>query len=66
VRHGESALLVDRRDPDSLVAALRRLRDEPGLADRLRSGARRLAREHFSPEAIGLRLKAALAEVVKR
>jgi len=64
VRHGENALLVDRDDPDSLVAALRRLRDEPSLADRLRSGARRLAREQFSAEAIGLRLRAALAEVV--
>jgi glycosyltransferase involved in cell wall biosynthesis len=65
VRDGESALLVDRGSPGSLVAALRRLRDEPDLANRLRAGARRLARERFSPLAIGLRLKAALAEVVR-
>jgi glycosyltransferase involved in cell wall biosynthesis len=65
LRDGENALLVDRGDPDSLVAALRRLRDERDLSDRLREGARRLARESFSPEAIGLRLKAALATVVK-
>lgn len=66
LRDGENALLVDRSAADSLVAALRRLRDEPDLSVRLRSGARRLARERFSPEAIGLRLKAALSEVARR
>jgi len=65
LRDGENALLVDRKDPDALVHALRRLRDEPGLPERLRAGARRTAREGFSPEAIGLRLKAALAAVAK-
>jgi len=63
--HGKDALLVDRRDPGSLVAALRRMRDEPGLRDRLRKGARRLARERFGREAIGLRLRGALAELVR-
>lgn len=63
---GRDALLVDRREPASLVAALRRLRDEPGLAETLRSGARRLARERFGPDALGMRLKAALAKVVRR
>jgi glycosyltransferase involved in cell wall biosynthesis len=66
LRDGESALLVDRGDPGSLVAALRRLRDEADLAPRLRAVARRLARERFSPEAIGLRLRAALARVARR
>lgn len=61
---GRDALLVDRADPRSLVRALRRLRDEPGLADRLREGARKLARERFSKEALGLRLRAALKGLV--
>jgi glycosyltransferase involved in cell wall biosynthesis len=64
--HGKNALLVDRGRPASLVAALRRLRDEPGLAETLRSGARRLARERFGQDAIGMRLKAALAKVVRQ
>jgi len=63
--HGENALLVDRARPDSLVHALRRLRDEPALGEKLRDGARKLARERFSPEAIGVRLQSALARVVK-
>jgi len=63
---GTNALLVDRSRPASLVAALRRLRDEPGLAEKLRAGARRLARERFGPDALGMRLKAALAKVVRR
>lgn len=62
---GKNALLVDRRDPASLVAALRRLRDSPGLSDRLRDGARRLARERFGDHAIGLRLRGALQELVR-
>jgi len=63
---GENALLVDRSDPAHLVAALRRLRDEPGLAERLRAGAARCARERFSAPAIGLRLRAAFAELSGR
>ena len=64
--HGRDALLVDRNDTDSLIRALRRLRDDPALADRLRAGARRLAKERFGKKAIGLRLKAALAKVVRK
>ena len=60
---GSDTLLVDRRDPDSLVAALRRLRDEPDLAGRLRAGARRAAHERFSRRAIGQRLRTALEEI---
>ncbi len=62
---GEDALLVDRSDPGSLAAALRRLRDEPGLRDRLRRNARRLAHRSFSPEAIGMLLRGALQELVQ-
>ena len=60
---GRNALLVDRNDPAALVAALRRLRDEPDLSDRLRDGARALARERFGPHAIGMRLRGALREL---
>ncbi len=62
---GLDALLVDRGDPRSLVRALRRLASEPALGERLRAGALRLARTRLSREAIGLQLKAALAEVVR-
>ena len=62
---GKNALLVDRRDPASLVAALRRLRDEPGLSDQLRAGARRLAQERFGSHAIGMRFRGALQELVR-
>ena len=62
---GKDALLVDRRDPGSLVAALRRMRDEPGLGDRLREGALRLASERFGRGAIGLRLRGALQDLVR-
>ncbi len=60
LRDGHDALLVDRSDPAHLVAALRRLRDDPALAQRLREGAERCSRERFSPRAIGLRLRGAL------
>jgi len=63
--HGANALLVDRDDPGSLVAALRRLRDEPGLSERLRRGARNLARRRFSREALGARLEIAFSDLVR-
>jgi glycosyltransferase involved in cell wall biosynthesis len=34
---GEAALLADPRDPRAIAAAVRRVLDEPGLADRLRA-----------------------------
>jgi glycogen synthase len=40
---GENCLLHSPRDPDGLVKAVRRLREEPGLAERLRAGGRRTA-----------------------
>ena len=61
---GKDALLVDRREPRSLVDALRRLRDDERLGERLREGARRLARQRFGREALGLRLKATLKELI--
>jgi len=66
LRDGRDALLVDRSDPAHLVAALRRLRDDPGLAQRLRDGAERCARERFSARAIGLRLRGALEGLAHR
>jgi glycosyltransferase involved in cell wall biosynthesis len=62
---GVDALLVDRGDPRALAAALRRLRADPALDERLRASARRLARARFSREAIGLRLRGALERLVR-
>jgi len=61
---GENALLVDRADPASLVRALGRLRDEPALADRLRSGAVRIAADRFAPRVLGEQLRDRLASLV--
>jgi len=62
---GRHALLVDRGDPRALAAALRRMRDDPGLVDRLRDGARRVALERFSRLVLGRRLRAAFTEVAR-
>jgi glycosyltransferase involved in cell wall biosynthesis len=45
-RHGESALVVPPRDAEALAGALLRLREQPELAARLISGARRVAAAH--------------------
>jgi glycosyltransferase involved in cell wall biosynthesis len=63
LKDGRNALLVDRGDPDSLLRALRRLRDERGLAERMREEALRLAKTRFSREALGLRLRAGLRAI---
>jgi len=57
---GDAALLCDPRDVDGLAAAVARVLDEPGLADRMRaSGLERVSR--FSWEQTGAGLSAALA-----
>lgn len=43
---GQDALLVPRRDPDALAAAVGRILTEPGLAKRLSGGARMTAAGH--------------------
>jgi len=42
-RHGESALVVPRRDPGALAGALLRLREQPDLAERIVRGGRAVA-----------------------
>ena len=62
LQDGESALLVPPGDPDALAAALRRLADDPGLAEQLSAGglaAYRRARERG-------RTRPALANAARR
>jgi glycosyltransferase involved in cell wall biosynthesis len=49
VHEGETGLLVPSADPDALAAALLRLRDEPGLRERLSERARAVATQ-YRPE----------------
>jgi glycosyltransferase involved in cell wall biosynthesis len=51
VRHEDSALLVPSGDAAALAAAIRRLLEDPALAQRLAAGARRDAHARFSPQA---------------
>ncbi|GAA2356689.1 glycosyltransferase family 4 protein [Dactylosporangium salmoneum] len=55
-RDGENALLADVCDADGLTAQLRRVLDEPGLADRLREGGLATA-AHYSWDVIVGRLE---------
>jgi glycosyltransferase involved in cell wall biosynthesis len=48
VRHGETGLLVPPRDADALADALATLVRDPGLRQRLGSGARQLAENAFA------------------
>lgn len=63
VRHGETAYLCPAADPAALAAALRALQADPALRARL--GATGLAhyRQHFTPAAIGRRVRAVLEEL---
>ncbi|MEV6923091.1 glycosyltransferase [Dactylosporangium sp. NPDC051485] len=52
-RDGENALLADVRDADGLTAQLRRVLDEPGLAERLREGGLATAARYSWDVAVG-------------
>ena len=57
---GESALLVPPGDPDALVAALRRLRDDAALAARIAGGGRAVYEERASEAVLGPRWRTLL------
>jgi len=50
--HERNALVVPRRDPDAMVAAVRRILDDPGLAARLSANARAKARQFDWPRVL--------------
>jgi glycosyltransferase involved in cell wall biosynthesis len=52
VRHGETGVLIEAGRPDQLAAAVRALRADPALAQRLTEGAARLRAETFGPTAM--------------
>ena len=54
----ESALLVPPSDPDALAAALRRLRDDRGLATHIAAGGRAVYEERASEAVLGARWRA--------
>jgi glycosyltransferase involved in cell wall biosynthesis len=56
VRHRRTGLLFDPGNPGSLAGALRELADDPGLAERLGSGAQRAYRMTLSPTSSVARL----------
>lgn len=63
---GESALFVPPADPAALAAAILRVRDEPGLAAKLVTGARAAYESLASRAAIGERLVAVLGDLRSR
>ena len=66
VRHEETGLLVEPKDPRALAAALLRLVDDPALAARLGDAGRRLVDAELTREECARRLHAVMDEVVER
>ena len=62
---GESALLVPPGDAAALVAALRRLRDEDGLAERIGAGGLTAFRRHASEDVLGRRWRGLLERLAR-
>ena len=61
---GESALLVPPGEPEALAAALRRLRDEPDLAQRIAAGGASAYRKRASEAVLGRRWRGLLEALV--
>jgi glycosyltransferase involved in cell wall biosynthesis len=65
IDHETNGLLVPPRDPRAMAAAVLRVLDEPGLAERLSRGARRKA-ERFDWSPIVLQWRSLLAAAAER
>jgi glycosyltransferase involved in cell wall biosynthesis len=63
LREHECGLVVDRDDPEVLAIALKRLLQEPGLAERLARNALERARSEFAPEVAAARFLSVLEAV---
>ena len=61
---GESALLVPPGDPEALADALRRLRDDGALMDRIAQGGRAVYEERASEATLGARWRLLLERLV--
>lgn len=66
VSDGDSALIVPPRDPGALASALRRLLDEPVLAEKLGAEALRIASARFTKDVMIDRMEWVFSTVVKR
>ena len=64
VMHERTGLLVPPRDPASLAAAIRRLRADPALAQRLAQAGRERVEHEFSAEVTALRVMRVYDEVL--
>lgn len=60
----ESGLLFTKANPEEMATCLRRLREEPGLVERLGTAARDRYLNQFTLKAFGERLEAAYSEAV--
>ena len=65
-RHDREALTVPPNDTSALATALRRILDDPSLADRLGRAGRERARAEYSQEKYLSRIKVEYLEVLKR
>jgi glycosyltransferase involved in cell wall biosynthesis len=64
--HGESAVLVPAGDAGALAAALRRVANDPEIAQRLSAGGRAAYEAHASEQVLGRRWRALLERELER
>ena len=66
IRDGENGLLVPRRNPEAMAAAILRLAAEPDLAARLRSSGRQTVEADFSIDTHVRRISSIYEEILDR
>lgn len=64
VRHGQNGLLVPPRNPEAIVSAARRLREQPALRQSLGEALRREVEEKFSIRKVGPQMEEILRRAV--
>lgn len=66
LRHSQSAILVPMADPEALAQAIRTLKEDPDLRERIALGGRAVFQRRCSREALGKELKALCQRTVRR
>jgi glycosyltransferase involved in cell wall biosynthesis len=65
LKDGESALLIERANPDALAIAIRKLKNDSALRNRIAENGYQVFQKHCTQQVFAARLKTIIEEMVR-